>query len=56
MNTKIETDKDVCVLCDVETQYDKFDHVDSRHFYVDGAGQLCTNCYNDLYYEKKERL
>jgi hypothetical protein len=38
--------KDTCVLCGVETPYDESTHVDYRHGYIEGAGQLCKSCYN----------
>tara|TARA_R100000458_G_C8251227_1_gene228127 strand:- start:429 stop:683 length:255 start_codon:yes stop_codon:yes gene_type:complete len=39
--------KDKCVICNTDTQYDEFDHIDVRYFYVEGCGQLCPKCYND---------
>ena len=41
--------KDKCVSCGVETLYDKTDHVDFRLGYVEGAGQLCLDCYDGIY-------
>ena len=38
--------KDNCILCGVETPYDYETHVDMRIGYVEGAGQLCSKCYN----------
>lgn len=37
--------KDKCILCGVETAYDETTHVDMRVGYIEGAGQLCTQCY-----------
>ena len=37
--------KDKCVICGIETQYDDTISVDFRFNYVDGMGQLCSNCY-----------
>jgi hypothetical protein len=37
--------KDKCVICGIETQYDQSTSVDFRFNYVDGMGQLCGNCY-----------
>ncbi len=34
-----------CVMCGVETTILKTTHVDFRYGYVDGAGQLCRECY-----------
>jgi len=41
--------KDKCVSCKKETLYDKTDHVDFRLGYVEGAGQLCLDCYEMIY-------
>jgi hypothetical protein len=35
-----------CILCGVETAVKIGTHVDMRHGYIEGAGQLCPNCYN----------
>ncbi len=37
--------KDNCVICGIETQYDDTISVDFRFNYVDGMGQLCSDCY-----------
>jgi hypothetical protein len=39
-------EKDHCVLCGVETIYDKSTHVDMRLGYIEGAGQLCSKCFD----------
>ena len=44
-----ESKKDKCVSCGVETQYDAFDHIDLRYFYLEGSGQLCPKCFDDIY-------
>jgi hypothetical protein len=44
--------KDKCVLCGVETLYERTDHVDFRLGYVEGAGQLCLDCYGKIYVNK----
>lgn len=49
---KVEMEK--CVLCGKETIYPKDLNVELRDYYVEGAGQLCMDCYFDLY-EKRER-
>jgi hypothetical protein len=38
--------KDHCVLCGVETPYDYNTHVDMRIGYIEGAGQLCSKCFD----------
>lgn len=37
--------KDTCILCGVETAYDESTHIDMRVGYIEGAGQLCSQCY-----------
>ena len=37
---------DHCIMCDVETTYLKSTHIDMRIGYIEGAGQLCSKCYN----------
>jgi hypothetical protein len=37
---------ELCVVCGAETSYRFNDHVDMRTGYVEGAGQLCTKCWN----------
>jgi hypothetical protein len=41
--------KDKCVSCKKETLYNKTDHIDFRLGYVEGAGQLCLDCYDIIY-------
>ena len=51
-----EPKKDKCVSCGIETRYDEFDHIDFRNFYIEGAGQLCAECFNDIYKPKNKSL
>lgn len=32
-------------MCGIETPYDETTHIDLRIGYIEGAGQLCKNCY-----------
>jgi|TARA_B100001964_G_scaffold28827_1_gene29332 hypothetical protein len=41
--------KDKCVRCKKETLYDKEEHIDHRIGYIEGAGQLCLDCYGVIY-------
>lgn len=41
--------KDICVNCEKETQYDIDCHIDYRSYYIEGAGQLCKECYEKIY-------
>jgi hypothetical protein len=43
---------DKCVMCGTPTYYSIDTHIDDRMCYVEGAGQLCNNCYNKIYDEK----
>lgn len=45
-------EKDKCVFCGVDTVYNKSDHVDTRMYYVEGAGQLCRKCFIRIYRNK----
>ena len=45
--------KELCVTCKKETKYNKEDHIDYRVGYIEGAGQLCLNCYDELYIKPK---
>jgi hypothetical protein len=37
--------KEKCIICGVDTEVDVTTHVDFRVGYIEGAGQLCTECY-----------
>ena len=41
--------KDKCVVCGEKSIYDKEEHIDFRVGYIEGAGQLCLECYNKIY-------
>ncbi len=47
----MEQEKEKCVACNEETPVNKNDHVDSRLYYVEGAGQLCKKCWNEIWNE-----
>ncbi len=40
---------DKCVCCNKNTQELQDKHIDYRNYYVEGTGQLCENCYIELY-------
>jgi len=40
--TKLEFDK--CVICGAQTPYTKDTHIDQRLNYIEGCGQLCSEC------------
>ena len=35
---------DLCVMCEIKTEYKTDIAIEERSFYVDGAGQLCPKC------------
>ena len=44
----MKEEKDDCVNCGERTNYNRTDHIDSRIGYVEGAGQLCLTCLNNV--------
>lgn len=42
-------EKDKCVSCGCETPYPINMNIDFRNYYVEGAGQLCEECFNKIY-------
>ena len=44
--------KDECVTCGKKTPYDIEDDIDTRSEYVEGAGQFCSICYDEIYVKK----
>ena len=47
--TEKDSEKDKCVLCGCDSPYEKNEHIDYRFCYVEGAGQLCKECWNKCY-------
>ena len=41
--------KERCVRCGKETEYEINSPVTLRRYYVEGSGQLCPLCYQELY-------
>ena len=41
--------KDNCVTCNKETLYRIDDPIDMRIGYIEGAGQLCLDCFAEIY-------
>jgi len=46
--------KDKCISCNIETLYDREEHIDQRLGYIEGAGQLCLECWNKIYGTKEK--
>ncbi len=40
---------DPCVLCGGKTGFKRSEPTDRRMHYIEGAGQLCSNCYRKTY-------
>ena len=38
-----------CVICGKPTEYCKDTPIDKRERYIEGAGQLCRECYFEIY-------
>lgn len=51
-NEQPKEEMDVCVMCGKETMYPKRMHIDFRFNYIEGVGQLCRECSDNL--SKKE--
>ena len=45
----MEKEMECCVRCGKETEYTKDTHIDQRKGYIEGAGQLCEECYKLIY-------
>lgn len=41
--------KEYCILCGRMTEAAKEQPVSEREYYIEGAGQLCRECYQELY-------
>ena len=39
---------DNCISCGVETPYHRDVNIEYRSHYVEGAGQMCKGCWDDL--------
>jgi len=49
--------KDNCVVCGKETEWEEQEVIHNRRCYVEGVGQLCDDCYLDVYpYETPEDI
>lgn len=47
-------EKEKCVMCNTETNEYIHTNIDYRFYYVEGAGQLCKECYENVYDNKKQ--
>lgn len=56
-NIRINDDLELehCVICKKITMYPRNMHIDYRQYYIEGVGQMCTECY-EIIYDKKEEI
>ncbi len=40
---------EICVSCGKQTDIPREMHISERRFYIEGAGQLCRDCYYQMY-------
>jgi len=45
--------KEPCVSCGKQTEYPVQMPIELRNWYIEGAGQLCEDCYTNIYDSKK---
>jgi len=45
---KEESIIDRCIICNKKTPYKKSTSIFARLYYVEGIGQLCKKCYDEL--------
>lgn len=52
---RIRTQFESCVVCEKMIVVPIYQTVQTRSYYIEGAGQLCEDCYADLYCISKTR-
>lgn len=40
---------EICVCCHKQVKIFKDEEIEFRPFYIEGAGQLCYDCYHKIY-------
>lgn len=40
-----------CIICNKQLKIKRTQSIDKRKYYIQGAGQLCEDCYKKLYRE-----
>ena len=48
-----DTTYETCVVCRQETDVKKDTPIKDRYHYVEGSGQLCSDCYYEVYIKNK---
>ena len=46
--------KELCIRCGKETEYDVHTPITIRRYYIEGSGQLCEDCWRELYGRKND--
>lgn len=46
--------KEYCILCGKLTDTEKRQPLTQRNYYIEGAGQLCRECYRELYVPRQD--
>lgn len=49
MKKKEEKEYEQCVFCGKKTIVPKEQEIEMRPYYIEGAGQLCYDCYKKIY-------
>ena len=44
---------EICVCCHKKVKVSRNEEIAFRSFYIEGAGQLCYDCFHELYPEHK---
>ena len=44
---------DRCVCCRTDSIFDSKEHIKFRIGYIIGVGQLCLECYDEIYFKPK---
>lgn len=47
--------KELCVRCGKETKYDTSTPITLRRYFIEGAGQLCSNCWAKLWPTRRQK-
>lgn len=45
----LNNEYEICVCCHERLNIRKNREIEFRSFYIEGAGQLCYDCYHELY-------
>ena len=52
MDLENEYEYEICIVCHKELDIKKDTPILEREFYIEGAGQVCIDCYIELLNEK----